>query len=140
MKRISDKYAAGIIDGEGCIGLKKRKDHFGYTPYIKVVMTDHIVPELFQHTYGGNLWLRERNDGWKSSTEWVITGKQRTGYFLKFVKRYLIAKRDQADALIKFNEIPAEHKTSKEKQKIQDELYLRLKELKAAIKSPAETK
>ena len=144
MKRLSDKYVAGILDGEGCIGIKKVKSRESqsqcYAPYVKVVMTDYIIPELLQHSFGGNTWERKRTDGWKSSKEWVITGKSRVGHFLSIMQKHLIVKKPQCKIVREF----CTHKTSShltdDVVAERERLYNEIRKLNSRIKSPAETK
>jgi hypothetical protein len=145
MKRLSDRYTAGIIDGEGCVGIKvhssakAKNGGFYYTPYVKVVMCDYIVPEMLKHSFKGNTWERKRTDGWKSSLEWLITGKPKCSSFLKRIRKYLLVKRRQADLIIKFCELTRSHTITTTEQKDLDDIYQEIRKLNSRIKSPATT-
>jgi hypothetical protein len=103
-------------------------------------MTDYIIPELFQHSFGGNTWERKRTDGWKSSKEWVITGKQKVSHFLSMMEKHLIVKKKQSKIVREF----CSHKTSSHlKPDIvieRERLYNEIRKLNSRQKSPAETK
>jgi len=147
MKRLSDQYVAGILDGEGCIGIKKttyktKSGRTAYTPYVKVVMCDYIIPELFLHSFGGNTWERKRTDGWRSSKEWTITGKPKVGWFLKRISKKLIVKRSQAKIVMDFCALANgdNRGTPKETSDESDRLYEEIRKLNSRVKTPAETK
>ncbi len=59
LKRIAvNAYAAGILDGEGCISIRhdKRDDRpeHTYTPRITIVNTNKQVINWYKENFGGN--------------------------------------------------------------------------------------
>jgi|SRR5262245_15895680 len=107
-------YLAGMIDGEGCIGIYaaswRRKDGSGicYRPTLIIVQRDPIIPQWLHGTFGGSLAHRvERVDEFKSGKRsywrWYITGKN-TGDLLQRCLPYLILKPEQAKCVIQLCE------------------------------------
>jgi hypothetical protein len=57
-------YFAGILDGEGYIGVQRTKGHLA--PRISVRMCDHEVVVALHERYGG----------WRDSAYWIVQGRQ----------------------------------------------------------------
>ena len=54
-------YAAGIVDGEGYIGIRKGKPtasriNFSYDLMVAIAMTDKEIIEWFHDNFGGGKW------------------------------------------------------------------------------------
>ena len=74
MKRLSWKYVAGLVDGEGCVSLgirtKKNKDSVSMFPQIILELTltescKHLI-DLLHNNYGGRVYrIESRNENWK---------------------------------------------------------------------------
>lgn len=57
---ISYEYLAGMIDGEGCISMYRRKcnankNGFSYMPYLTIASSDMWFLEKLQQCFGGNI-------------------------------------------------------------------------------------
>lgn len=94
-------YVAGIIDGEGCIGLervKARKTNVGNIAVkIAVTMTDRRVPDLLKALYGGsNIFVTRRNPKHKPVHMWTVYSKK-AETMLREIRPFLIVKAAQAD-------------------------------------------
>lgn len=143
MKRLSNQYVAGILDGEGCLGIKRVNSQESknqcYSVYIKVVMTDYKIPEMLARDFGGNTWERKRTDGWKNSKEWLITGRQRVSKFLEKTSKHLIVKKEQARILREFCSYKTSGHIPPEIVRKRDDLYQQIRELNSRQKSPATT-
>ena len=101
MKRVSWKYLAGLIDGEGCIDLATTKvnEQFYIQPRLRIGMADSalFLLEMNQLNFGGHLSSREsKNDKWQSSTTWALSGYKATCPVLRNVVNHLILKKEQA--------------------------------------------
>lgn len=97
-------YTAGLIDGEGYIGLGKNtsaKDSF--RPEIKVTSTDrYMAPFMHQH-YGGHLSYRTPlNPNHSKSMEWCLRDAINVQGFLLAVYPYLIVKKAIAEVVISY--------------------------------------
>lgn len=71
-------YLAGIIDGEGHIGLTDRKSEGrenGTKLTIEVQMCDREPIDLLHETFGGSLIFRERKAPHRGYWRWRVTHK-----------------------------------------------------------------
>ena len=101
MKRVSWKYLAGLIDGEGYIDLATTKinEQFYVQPRVRIGMSDSakFLLEMNQQNFGGHMEHRERkNDNWQSSTTWILSGYKKACPVLRNIVNHLILKREQA--------------------------------------------
>src|SRR5690242_2978680 len=97
-------YFAGLIDGEGNIGLHKRgpKRPNWLRPVIKVKMTDKSVVTALSETYGGK--VNERPPGKPHhKTQWLWKVENKTAKdTLDKIYPYLRVKRADADNLLAY--------------------------------------
>ena len=109
-------YAAGIIDGEGTIGITELLPNDRVRPngtrvrksvqhriYVAVSMTDPTVPMWLHATFGGNIqYVPSRNPArHKPSTRWSMSS-ERAAVFCTTVMPYLRVKRQQAGLAVEF--------------------------------------
>lgn len=99
-------YAAGIIDGEGCILIAVRPPRDGRSAAhdlrVIVKMRDHQAIELLRDLFGGVQKYRVIQGG-KVHHQWQV--QQRKAYrTLKDVLPYLLVKKAQAEMAIRFYE------------------------------------
>lgn len=97
-------YAAGLIDGEGCIGIRKRQRPQDrtpvYSPYVTVNMTARQVVEKMQLLFGGALNPKYNpKPNARVSWAWTLTGKN-ARKFLDQVQPFLLLKAAQAEAAL----------------------------------------
>lgn len=96
-------YLAGIVDGEGWIGLSRGSDD-SWRPIVTVSMADHEIPHLLADVLGGNVMLRK-----KAGTErrqqacWRVSAL-RAEVALTALLPWLRIKRDQALLALDFRE------------------------------------
>jgi len=110
MNEIDLSYAAGLIDGEGWIGMRKKKGArnvgraYSYAIGISVGMANQELPEWLCSMFGGVVYKRtskqeNRHDSW----HWQI--EHGTALLaLRAIKPYLRLKRAQAELAIQFQE------------------------------------
>lgn len=103
MKRVSWKYLAGLIDGEGCIDVQVTKigDKFYVRPRLRIAMSDVAVEllETFKLNFGGHLSKRDMaklNTNWNNATSWELAGYKTSCPVLRNIVNHLILKREQA--------------------------------------------
>jgi len=100
-------YAAGIIDGEGCIGLYKKKAtdcKLGYHLVVKVQVgnTQEWLIRWLQMQFGGCITYSHcKLKSWKPQWRWIIAANKATEC-LKLVLPYLQLKRPQAEIVIQY--------------------------------------
>ncbi len=101
-------YAAGIIDGEGCIRIGKytepKSGELRYRTQLQVGMTDKKVIEWLKQNLGGNLYIGKTSHNNKKPCYYWMMSTKKAAILLKVLLPYLIAKKEQALLLIKFAE------------------------------------
>ena len=102
MKRLSWKYIAGLIDGEGCLDVQVTNGVY-VRPRVRIAMADtaEFVLQMLQVNHGGYLCKREStNPNWQSSTSWELTGYSKACPFLRNIVNHLYIKQEQAKFLL----------------------------------------
>lgn len=97
-------YFAGLIDGEGCIGINKFriKNHYTYWRLrIQVTNTDSNICFWLKRELGGCVSTHHPHFPWSTRYVWAITGKK-AGELLKKILPYLRIKKFQAELAIQF--------------------------------------
>lgn len=123
---ISDlAYTGGIIDGEGCIGIKKAKSKYSKRGYylelqVQVVNTDEWLVRWLFSKYGGCVCRRKaKKVNWKDSWEWKVQTNQALK-FLLLILPYVRMKRAQAELAIKFGNQRKQGKKTKREIAIEE--------------------
>lgn len=96
-------YMAGLVDGEGCIGIRKqkrRKGNHNYVAHTCIGSSDRPVLEWCKAIWGGSISPQ------KTSTNrpfwlWAL-GPAAAGQLLRDIRRYLKIKQDQAWLILEF--------------------------------------
>ena len=139
MNEIEKAWIAGIIDGEGCIFIKKRvrsdgkcKFH-GYQMGITVGNTDRRMIDRLKFLTGfGSIHevIEKRESRNRKSYIW-ITGAKNGFIFLSKIKDYLICKKEQAEIALQIQSLISNSRNyvKEEIKNLQDDLYLKMKEL-----------
>jgi hypothetical protein len=100
--RVDAAYAAGILDGEGCLTVGFNKKSRTYDSRIQVGMTAKALPVLqaMHGTFGGTLRLfREETERWEAAWFWNVSGKAALP-LLETALPHLMLKDRQARLLI----------------------------------------
>lgn len=103
-------YVAGLIDGEGCIGIQKSSKHALYYVEVTIGMTSKALPVLteMQKTFGGSLLKkRSKTDKWEEAHNWRIGGEGAASFLTRIVP-FLMLKRRQAELAIALETMRAE--------------------------------
>jgi hypothetical protein len=109
MKRLSWKYIAGLIDGEGCIDFQfhyqKRKNStetiLHIVPRMRLALTDtcNFLLEILKTNHGGNIWhskkQTEEHPNWHNASYWQLQGRGLRP-LLQNIVNHLILKKEQA--------------------------------------------
>lgn len=132
-KRDLLSYVAGIIDGEGCIGVhKERKYQSGTTKYrMRVIVgnCDKRLVVFLRNNFGGSISNRNTRGNRQVAYAWELSANQ-AKRFLDMILPYLFLKKDQAKAAIEFqgNGLPMRKATPEEASK-RSLLILKLRRL-----------
>ncbi len=99
-------YTAGLLDGEGCIGINRTCPNEMLTPkYVAVTNignTDYNMILWLQEQYGGYVYPKTKNhQGCKDVWGWQVNNRQAYD-LLTAVMPYLRSKRRQAELLITY--------------------------------------
>ena len=135
-------YLAGIIDGEGCITVTKKRGPksgrlgYCYRPVVHVANTHEGVLKTL-HLWTGLGRVNKFDDARKNRKarfQWFIWSNQAKQIILA-IRPYLVIKTDQAKVFLKFVEV-ANHSSSPGPRGLTDaewekqhELYLKIREL-----------
>lgn len=105
MKRLSWKYMAGLVDGEGCIDAPlfrdKRKRHkpLYIRPRLRITLSEPgatMVLDPMKVNFGGSLLDRiVDNPHWNNSKTWSLEGKKLRP-FLQNLAKHMYLKKEQA--------------------------------------------
>lgn len=108
MRKVDLAYAAGIIDGEGCISIIKNKDPrcrrgFSYRMNVQVGMGYKEIPEWLYKSFGGrlNIVKREYATYRREISMWGLSAQEALR-FLYLISPYLKEKSEQAKIAIEF--------------------------------------
>jgi len=125
-------YAAGLIDGEGCILINRQGT--AYTLQVRVGMSSNKAVSLMHKTFGGSLKI----NNFSHMYTWVLCSMEAEG-FLRCILPFLLVKKDEAQVAIAFREHILE--TRREGQStplralaIREAYRLKLQELKHGTK------
>jgi hypothetical protein len=134
-------YMAGVVDGEGCVAIRKsryKKRKTGevveyFHSQIVIVNAHRGIIELFKEYFGGHIHTREKEKSYYMQTYSWHLGHRAGIAFLKKIMPYLIVKREQARLVILCQEMNDSRIPFDQKEEIrnrQQELFYEVKELK----------
>jgi hypothetical protein len=103
-------YVAGIIDGEGCVGIHRGfvwprrgpKKYEHYMLRVEVASTSRELIDFMLSTFGGQFYAGKRPNR-KPYYRWVLAAKSGEE-FLRRIYPYLIIKKGQVDLIFKFRQ------------------------------------
>ena len=97
-EHINNAYAAGLVDGEGCITIENQRNHMYLL--IQVCNTDPRVCIWLKERFGGAIRTQQQKN-WKRMYRWAVT-TVKAKEFLTAIYPYLIIKKEQADIAFAF--------------------------------------
>jgi len=106
MKRLSWKYIAGLVDGEGCIDARLFRDKrikgnpLYIIPRARITLTENcsFVLDMLKENHGGHLGYRnlnKKNPNWQNAITWDLQGRKLRP-FLQNIANHMYIKREQA--------------------------------------------
>lgn len=107
MSKVTAAYLAGLIDGEGYIGLisnpRKGYETITYKPVLKIVMTNETMIRWLHQSFGGYFETRIFKDSNnKMAYGWSLQNRKQVQPFLEKVKPFLRIKKEQAETVITY--------------------------------------
>lgn len=126
-------WAAGIIDGEGCIRFYKNGNYF--YPRLSVEMTHKPTIVRLHEILGGNVHKVKRNRaGRYERTLWVFeVAASLLGDVVGELYPYIFTKKEQFDLVMKYYQMK-ENKTGRYFSKDEVEYIAKMKELCSELK------
>lgn len=130
MKRLSWKYIAGLIDGEGCLDVqitKIKNSNVSYVrPRVRVALTTpgRDVLVMLKTNHEGHLVERSvpEDSNWSPSTSWELAGYT-SCKFLRNIVNHLIIKKEQARFLLWMEtNVKGKHVSTEVRDAIREEL------------------
>ena len=125
MKRLSWKYLAGLIDGEGCIDVQISKKVY-VRPRLRVVLTatSGYLLDMLHNSYGGHMCYRKGSGNWNDSVSW-----EHAGYscckVLRNIVNHLILKKEQARFVLWMErDLKGKHVSTEVRDAVREELKL----------------
>lgn len=101
MKERTKAYAAGILDSDGCIDIRKQDKENGCINYgvtIIVQTSDGIVTKWLVENFGGSVrFIKSQNPRQKDSYRWEIHNQTHGRRFISLVGPYVILKKQLVD-------------------------------------------
>lgn len=101
MKRLSWKYIAGFVDGEGCIDVQTHNEYV--RPRLRITQSEsgkHVL-DMLHTNFGGHMFHREsKNSNWQDSYSWELTGYGKVCWFLRNFVNHLEIKQEQAKFIL----------------------------------------
>ena len=106
MKKTDLAYLASIMDGEGCILIRKQKYkgmHFGfyYQLVISISNTNEWLVNWVKFTFGGTIYAHRKPFGYKTVYQWSARANK-AKILLEAIFPYLRIKRPQAEVALLF--------------------------------------
>src|SRR5262245_28123998 len=117
-----DAYAAGLLDGEGCLRITKRERW--HSVWIEMSMAKKGLPLLnwMKNRYGGKVSLqRKATEKWAEAWRWRLFGKNAMEA-LKKLKPLLRLKQPQAELMLKLATVDSSSAAAAKLKKQVDEL------------------
>jgi hypothetical protein len=106
LPEVEKAYLAGIIDGEGCIGIGRRRGAtkkgraLYISPTLQVSNTKQELLTWLADRYGGGVYFcRDKREKRKPHWVWIVAG-QRALRAIRDARPYLLLKTEQADIVL----------------------------------------
>ncbi len=109
MTRAEAAYVAGVIDGEGTIGLRAKHRRGGkshqFNPALRVSNTSlSLLEALIRMTGNGQIFADRRGTGQRACYDWALSANQ-IRHVLPQVAPHLVVKQRQSELLLRFLEL-----------------------------------
>lgn len=102
-------YIAGLIDGDGSIGVKRLGE--GLKPLIQLHNSMRQMPEYLKRVFDGTVAFdKPKKEGNRIVWKWMLQGKEGCRRFIERIMPYLILKQDSAKEMLEFLNVPIEEK------------------------------
>jgi LAGLIDADG endonuclease len=143
-------WAAGFFDGEGCVLVEMSKEKgckHGFRTSLHTTVTQTSLPclQLYLERFGGGITTSENKTPsgrrWAVQYRWSVRNENALN-FLKQIQPYVVVKKEQVDAALKYALYDANGKKYGARNPIPDEVMqsrVALRELLQKIRSSMKT-
>lgn len=100
MNEIDLAYCAGLIDGEGCIGIYYNKVHKNFQLKLQVQMNEKRPLDKLYKLFGGSFYVKEAKPPRHKQHTWVVFGSK-AEEVIKLIRPYMLVKDKQVDEVLK---------------------------------------
>lgn len=132
MKNYTKAYMAGVIDGDGHLGITK---HPRFSPAIQFVNESLSMMKWAVLHFGGTFKIEPIPSG-KDFYRWILYGKQAQKQFIQDIHPYLLIKKSQAEILLEFLNIDSSDYDPERRRS----LFLAIREARALSSVETETR
>lgn len=97
-------YMAGLIDGEGTIGISRDTNRKSRAPYISITSTTREIMEWLQENFGGTICVQKvYQPHHKPSWSWRLRNKSAVFSLIAMIEPYMLepAKKARINLLLK---------------------------------------
>lgn len=122
-------YAAGLVDGEGSIGVYLNKVYNHYQLRLQVQMCDKEGLELLEHLFKGTWFHYKAKPPRRAKWQWLVTNSAAASA-LQLLKPYLLVKKKHAIEALKADWFSYNSKNplTEQERNIRKEVSVRIKE------------
>ncbi|MDE1921318.1 MAG: LAGLIDADG family homing endonuclease [Candidatus Omnitrophica bacterium] len=99
MDEVEKAYIAGIVDGEGTIGLWRHHRNETHTPNVTVANNSLTLLQWIKSKAGGGIVSKKKRQAHHNDSYAWSVRQDHAISFLNEIKRYLIIKRQQAELI-----------------------------------------
>jgi hypothetical protein len=104
-------YVAGLIDGDGHIGIRRRKEDDLHLPLIQLHNSARCILVYLNKLFGGTVVCdKPKKEHYRIVWKWMLQGKDVCRNFLQKVSPYLVLKQDSAFEMTEFLSNPVQGK------------------------------
>ena len=122
MKKTDIAYIAGLIDGEGYIGIKKTKGYKcqerqtpGYHARLQIRMVDEPAIKFISETLGGWYYKEKSHCDNGRPLYWYQASDKKAEDIMKIIFPYLKVKKESAKTLLDFRKLQSDGKKHRTK-------------------------
>lgn len=132
-------WSAGVVDGEGCITIRKAKNYKNKKYYFTLTVlvgqsgvTEPKMLKVLKNNYGGTISgpkVDKRGGNRLPKWNWQINYGE-AEKFLELIVSYLVQKQDQALVALEYRKTAVGSKNNKGNQNLAESYYHKLREMK----------
>jgi hypothetical protein len=100
-------YMAGLMDGEGTVGIARDTSWRFRSPYVSLTSTTYELVEWCKENFGGCISNQKvRQDNWKQSWSWRVRNKKDLTDLIRGIEPYMLEPAKKARIKMLLEEYP----------------------------------